>query len=558
MASHTSALRPGGGTTAWQKLRARVLARDGHRCQACGASAPLQVDHIVPRQHGGSDALSNLQTLCQPCHQRKTLEERRTQERERQHRNGKTFLDSAEHPVHRVSFSPRNGPAVSLTGDEPPGPPRFFPDPHPDRARSWGGDLQTYAAEVIGQPLLPWQAQVSERVLEVDAAGRWCHPVVLLLVPRQTGKSTWLRALCEWSASRGMAVICTSAKLQTVAQLMRRSQQRLSEVDGYKVLRSKEQPEIQWPGVSHDSDGYRWIGQAANAMLGRGFTADLAIVDEVQDVGLEALESLAPALSARPNPLTVLVGTAARGESELLNRYRDAGMQQAGTVCHIEWSAPPGSDHRDERVWRDCHPLWTRGKLTYLRQQLELHDENHIRSEYLCQPVAGGDEPWISLAQFTAARADLVVPARVQVAAVEDGRAGGPAAVALAWVEADGTTRVVGRTTDSLPDAWTAAGTAERVLCGATLHTEPAARTLDARPRGVRQTGSALATLRRLLGEGLRWDGAALGTQIEQMKVKEDTTGQLRVLPRPPSNVARAAAWAVDELRTTPGPPVLV
>jgi 5-methylcytosine-specific restriction protein A len=34
-----------------------------------------QVDHIVPLRHGGTDDLTNLQTLCLRCHGRKTVAE---------------------------------------------------------------------------------------------------------------------------------------------------------------------------------------------------------------------------------------------------------------------------------------------------------------------------------------------------------------------------------------------------------------------------------------------------------------------------------------------------
>ncbi|ELV2160624.1 HNH endonuclease [Escherichia coli] len=34
------------------------------------------VDHIIPKAHGGSDADSNLQSLCWPCHKAKTARER--------------------------------------------------------------------------------------------------------------------------------------------------------------------------------------------------------------------------------------------------------------------------------------------------------------------------------------------------------------------------------------------------------------------------------------------------------------------------------------------------
>ena len=51
-------------------LRYEVLKRAAFRCELCGASAEdraLEVDHIVPRNFGGSDDPSNLQALCYSC-----------------------------------------------------------------------------------------------------------------------------------------------------------------------------------------------------------------------------------------------------------------------------------------------------------------------------------------------------------------------------------------------------------------------------------------------------------------------------------------------------------
>lgn len=55
------------------KLRHRILERDGYSCQDCGASprsgpVQLQVHHVKFVQHGGTNAPSNLRTLCSNCH----------------------------------------------------------------------------------------------------------------------------------------------------------------------------------------------------------------------------------------------------------------------------------------------------------------------------------------------------------------------------------------------------------------------------------------------------------------------------------------------------------
>jgi ATP adenylyltransferase len=46
------------------------LSRARYRCELCGVSAEhkaLEVDHIIPRNKGGTDGVSNFQALCYSC-----------------------------------------------------------------------------------------------------------------------------------------------------------------------------------------------------------------------------------------------------------------------------------------------------------------------------------------------------------------------------------------------------------------------------------------------------------------------------------------------------------
>jgi len=60
-------------------LRKRILERDNYLCQVClalGIVTPAtQVDHIVNKAAGGTDAESNLQGICDHCHDTKTRSE---------------------------------------------------------------------------------------------------------------------------------------------------------------------------------------------------------------------------------------------------------------------------------------------------------------------------------------------------------------------------------------------------------------------------------------------------------------------------------------------------
>lgn len=61
-----------------RKLRHQVFQRDGYRCRECGATnkqTRLHVDHIKPVSKGGTNDLSNLQTLCEACNLAKYTDE---------------------------------------------------------------------------------------------------------------------------------------------------------------------------------------------------------------------------------------------------------------------------------------------------------------------------------------------------------------------------------------------------------------------------------------------------------------------------------------------------
>jgi hypothetical protein len=52
------------------KIRHEVFKKDNYKCIECGRgkeTMPLHIDHILPISQGGTDELSNLQTLCEQC-----------------------------------------------------------------------------------------------------------------------------------------------------------------------------------------------------------------------------------------------------------------------------------------------------------------------------------------------------------------------------------------------------------------------------------------------------------------------------------------------------------
>jgi 5-methylcytosine-specific restriction protein A len=64
---------------AWQKLRLQILTRDAYVCVLCRQAnryvPATDVDHIISKARGGTDAHDNLQSLCSECHKAKTSKE---------------------------------------------------------------------------------------------------------------------------------------------------------------------------------------------------------------------------------------------------------------------------------------------------------------------------------------------------------------------------------------------------------------------------------------------------------------------------------------------------
>ena len=77
-ASWRGSRRAAGLPPGWAQTRLAILRRDGFACATPGCPyAADQVDHITPASRGGSDDPTNLQSLCTPCHRRKSAREGR-------------------------------------------------------------------------------------------------------------------------------------------------------------------------------------------------------------------------------------------------------------------------------------------------------------------------------------------------------------------------------------------------------------------------------------------------------------------------------------------------
>lgn len=78
--------------------RAMIYKRDGHKCQYCGSTKELTIDHIIPRSRGGEDSWENLVVACMSCNTRK----------------GDKLLEDTNLTLHTVPRKPLNKMLFSL------------------------------------------------------------------------------------------------------------------------------------------------------------------------------------------------------------------------------------------------------------------------------------------------------------------------------------------------------------------------------------------------------------------------------------------------------------
>ena len=89
---------------AWTKLRAKLIAAHPY-CAWCGSTDKLSVDHIIQRQHGGTDDLSNLRVLCFSCNT--------------QRRRGWEGEGVASKRLPQMTTTPETREENVMTGDDP-------------------------------------------------------------------------------------------------------------------------------------------------------------------------------------------------------------------------------------------------------------------------------------------------------------------------------------------------------------------------------------------------------------------------------------------------------
>lgn len=214
-------------------------------------------------------------------------------------------------------------------------------------------------AEALGTPFMPWQRYVADVATELHPDGRYVYPIVVLTVPRQSGKTTELRAV---GTDRGMSRPNTGVfyTAQTGKDARERWQDLVRSVKDSPLaplatVRSAAGSErVVWPNGSM----FRCFAPLAKSL--HGYTPPLVMLDEAfahdQQTGDDLMGAIGPAQITIPHRQLWIVSTAGTAASVFLRQWVETGRAGTPGVAHFEWACPPDVDVYDPSRFHEWHP----------------------------------------------------------------------------------------------------------------------------------------------------------------------------------------------------------
>lgn len=221
-----------------------------------------------------------------------------------------------------------------------------------------------------------WQEDVLSSWLGRTPEGRWSARRCGLLVPRQNGKNAVIDMRELYGAvALGERVLHTAHQQKTSRNGFNKLLDVVSTgdlaqlVSGYRLAIGRE-------AIYFTTGGsIEYMSRSRGGA--RGFTVDLVVCDEAQELTDEQLEALMPAMSAAPmgNPQLILTGTppGPNCPGEVFGRMREDAQADAEGLSWHEWSVEDLKDADSPETWAACNP--SLGRMLSLEAVRNEHDQ---------------------------------------------------------------------------------------------------------------------------------------------------------------------------------------
>jgi hypothetical protein len=228
---------------------------------------------------------------------------------------------------------------------------------HPPYRSSAGREAVELAA-TAGLILDPWQQDVLVASLGEGRGGLWTAPDVGLVVPRQNGKGSVLEAReLAGLFLFGESILHTSHEFKTSMDHFRRLERLIRNTPD---LHRKVEAYPRAPGtegiVLRDGRALRFMARTKGS--GRGFPADMVVIDEAFAATDEQLAALMPTMSSKPNPQTWYTSSPPLDgiSGAPLYAMRARGEAGDGDLAWFDWGADINVDPDDREQWWATNP----------------------------------------------------------------------------------------------------------------------------------------------------------------------------------------------------------
>lgn len=242
------------------------------------------------------------------------------------------------------------------------------------------GEKAIELARRFGIRLMPWQEQQVRLSLATDGEGHWLHQDVVLICPRQNGKSLILEVVIMYRMFvLHQKIIFTAQRWATAKSIRNRLWKRIKSRK-WAARRLTRNTASAGEAEMETSDGAKIQFTTRSNDMGRGFDqVDLLLLDEAYNLESGELDSLAPIQLASPDPQTYYTSSAVNQADHPkgmnLSRVREKALAgEAEGMLYSEFRAPEGADPDDPETWKLANPSYgvvaTEKKVRSLRAKL--------------------------------------------------------------------------------------------------------------------------------------------------------------------------------------------
>jgi hypothetical protein len=298
-------------------------------------------------------------------------------------------------------------------------------------------------AEGLGQPLRPWQVNVTRYITALAPTIGWLYPEVATLAARQNGKTTIMRPLIIERLFEGHRIVHAAQDLklpremhEEVATIIdEQYREFLPSRRGLKFGVGQESIHLTTGGV------YRIVSNSRSGA--RGPSNDLVLVDEVLELAnMDFVAAAIPTTIARPWGQVVYFSNSGTPASVVLQWLRGRADNDP-SLAYLEWSAEPSLSPDDLTGWLQANP--SIGHDPVLLSNLERTYRSYLvggtldvwEREHLCRQTLARHESIVPAEQWALQEfVEQSEPARPSLGIKMD-ISGERASAVLAWQETD-------------------------------------------------------------------------------------------------------------------------